>query len=78
MAYYAGVAAALAGRGDDAAEMFGLVLRSSGGEPNVLGRMARHMARLANQPSAIRDEIAALVARQREALRLPPSDCLLN
>lgn len=75
MTYNAGVAAALAGRGDEAAEMFSRNLRSSDREPDLLTRTAARMARLADDPSAFCGEVAALIARQREVLRLPALDC---
>ena len=77
MAYNAGVAAALAGRGRDAAEMFGRIVRSSDGETDALSQAAGRMAPLANESSAMRREVNKLVARQREALQLPAVDCAL-
>ena len=71
MAYNAGVAAALVGRRGEAAEMFGRTLRCSAGETKILTRSAERMGRLADEPSAIRAEVAALISGQREALRLP-------
>jgi hypothetical protein len=74
MAYNAGVAAALARRDDEAAEMFGRVLNSSGDQTSVLHQKAELMAILTSDAATLRQDAAATIARQRETLRLSPWD----
>lgn len=76
MTYNAGVAAALAGRTDAAAEMFERVLRGSAPRSSTLKVAAKRMGQLAPDPAHFKTEVALLIARQREALKLPPSDQL--
>ena len=71
MAYNAGVVAGLVGREDEAAEMFGRVLDRPASPGSVLHPAAERMATLASEPSRVRNEVASLIWRQRDALRLP-------
>ena len=70
MAYNAGVAAGLAGRNDEATEMFGSVLNTSGGQTSVLHQKAAHMSKLTSDPAKLRQDAASTIAQQRETLRL--------
>ena len=69
--YNAGVVAGLDGRRDDAVEMFGRIQSSAAPPGSVLHPAADHMAKLAAEPSGMRREVSLLIARRREALRLP-------
>ena len=71
MAYNAGVIAALVGRTDAATEMFDRVLRGPAPPDSVLHATAKRMAHLTSDAAHFRREMASLVARQREALKLP-------
>ena len=72
--YHAGVAAGLAGRANDATEMFGRILNSPAPTDSILHPAAERMARLASEPVALRRAVVSLTERQRDALRLPPLD----
>lgn len=74
MAYNAGVAAALARRNDEAAEMFGRALSSAGGQTSLLHQKAELMASLTTDAAKLRQDVAATIARQRKTLRLSPWD----
>lgn len=74
MAYNAGIAAGLAVRSDEAAEMFGRVLNSSGDQTSVLHLKAERMSNLISDAAKFRQEAASTIAQQRETLRLSPWD----
>lgn len=74
MVYNAGVAAGLAGRNDEAAEMFGRVLNGSEDQTSVLHLKAKRMSNLASDAAKLRQEAASTIKQQREALRLSPWD----
>jgi hypothetical protein len=74
MAYNAGVAAGLVGRTDDAMEMFGSVLDGPADPTSVLHRAAERMSKLASDPTKLKREAVSIIERQRETLRLPPSN----
>lgn len=74
MTYNAGVAAALAGRDDEAAEMFGRVVNGAGDQTSVLHQEAELMANLSSDAVRLRQHAASTITRQREALRLSPWD----
>ena len=74
MVYNAGVAAGLAGRNDEAAEMFGRVLNGSEDQTSVLHLKAKRMSNLASDAAKLRQEAASTIEQQREALRLSPWD----
>ncbi|MDK2762081.1 MAG: DUF4304 domain-containing protein [Sphingopyxis sp.] len=72
--YNAGVAAGLAGRNDEAAEMFGRVLNGSEDQASVLHLKAKRMSNLTSDTAKLRQEAALTITQQREALRLSPWD----
>ena len=74
MVYNAGVAAGLAGRNDEAAEMFGRVLSSSGDQTSVLHLKTERMSKLTSDAAKLRQEAASTIAQQRATLRLSPWD----
>lgn len=74
MVYNAGVAAGLAGRNDEAAEMFGRVLNGSEDQTSVLHLKAKRMSSLTSDAAKLRQEAASTITQQREALRLSPWD----
>lgn len=74
MAFNAGVALGIVGRMDDALEMFGRVRSSPVSPGSILHPAVDHMVRLIAEPSGLRPEVAALIARHRAALRLPALD----
>jgi len=69
--YHAGVAAALVGRPDDARKMFTAILDSPAPPRSLLHPAAERMVHLLSDPTGLREEVMALIERQREALRLP-------
>ncbi|MGF7170363.1 hypothetical protein FHS91_002048 [Sphingobium xanthum] len=70
MAYNAGVAAGLAGRSNDAAEMFGRVLNRSGDQTSLLHLKAERMSNLTSDAAKFRQEAASTIVQQREKLGL--------
>lgn len=74
MTYNAGVAAALADRGDAATEMFERVLRGSAPPGSALKVAAQRMGQLVPNPAHFKSEVARLIACQRQELKLPSSD----
>jgi len=74
MAYNAGVIAALVGRTDAATEMFGRVLNGPAPPSSVLHATAQRMAHLAADAGSFKAEVASLLARQRDALKLSALD----
>ncbi|SEJ93914.1 hypothetical protein SAMN05518849_11992 [Sphingobium sp. AP50] len=72
MAYNAGVTAGLAGRTDDAAEMFRSVLHSPVDQTSVLHLKTKRMSSLLPDATRLRQDVAMTIALQRETLRLPP------
>lgn len=71
MAYHAGVAASLSGRGDEAIDMFARVATGSAPQQSVLAKAAGHMAAIADQSHRVKSEIVSLIEHHRSALRLP-------
>ena len=69
--YHAGVASGLVGRSTDAVEMFASILATPAPPASHLHSAAERMARIASEPLALQREVASLIARQREALKLP-------
>ena len=76
MTYNAGVAAALADRGNAATEMFERVLRGSAPPDSMLKAAAARMVQLVSDPDRFKTEVRVLIARQRDALKLPATDQL--
>lgn len=74
--YHAGVAAALVTRSDEARKMFNCILDSPVPPGSLLHPATERMAQLLNDPTQLRDEVIALITRQREGLRLPPLNTL--
>jgi hypothetical protein len=74
MVYNAGVAAGLAGRNDEAAEMFGRVLSGPGDRTSALHLRAERMSSLISDAAKLRQEAASTITQQRENLRLSPWD----
>jgi hypothetical protein len=70
--YNAGVAAALVMRTDEARKMFTRILDSPAPSGSVLHPAAERMAQLLVDPIRLREEVIALIKRQREGLRLTP------
>lgn len=70
--YNAGVAAALVGRLGDAMGLFTRILDSPMPPGSVLHPAAERMTQLLSDPIKLREEVASLIERQREALRLRP------
>ena len=71
ISYDAGVASGLVGRSTDAADMFASILATPAAPASLLHSAAERMARIASEPQALRREVASLIARQRQALKLP-------
>ena len=76
MDYNAGVAAALAGRDHEAAEMFGRVLNGSRDEGSLLHLNAERMSKLTSDAAKLRQEVTSTIDRQRSTLRLSPTEAL--
>lgn len=74
MAYNAGVIAALVGRTDSATKMFDRVLNGPAPPGSVLHAAAKRMAHLAADAAHFKCEVALLIERQRDALKLPALD----
>lgn len=74
MAYNAGVAAGLAARHEEAAEMFGCALNRSGDQTSALHLKAERMSKLTSDAAKLRQEAASTIAQQRVSLRLSPWD----
>jgi hypothetical protein len=72
MAYHAGVAAGLVGREQDAAEMFGRIVKDPALSGSMLHSAAERAANLAAKPFSLRKEVVLLIEYERNALRLPP------
>ena len=76
MTYNAGVAAALADRGNAGSEMFERVLRGFAPPDSMLKGAAARMVQLVSDPVRFKTEVRLLIARQRDALKLPATDQL--
>ena len=76
MAYNAGVTAALVERPYAATEMFERVLNESAPPGSILKAAAARMAQLVPDAARFKSEVASLIARRRDALKLPASDQL--
>jgi hypothetical protein len=74
MAYNAGVIAALVGRIDSACEMFDRVLNGPAPPGSVLHATAKRMSHFAADAARFKCEVASLIERQRDALKLPALD----
>lgn len=72
--YHAGVASALVGRSADASEMFASILDRPAPPGSIVHPATERMARLVFEPLEMKREVSLLIARQREALRLPVLD----
>ena len=74
MAYNAGVIAALVGRIDSATEMFDRVLNGQAPRGSALHATAKRMSHFATDAARFKCEVASLIERQRDALKLPALD----
>ena len=72
MAFHAGIAAGLVGLADDATEMFGRILDSPAPPGSMLHLAAERMAGLLPERLRLQTEVISIMARQRNALPLPP------
>lgn len=70
--YHAGIAAGLTGRLEKSAEMLRRIASIPPPPNSLLHSSAERMAKLISQPPAFRQEVALLVERQRNSLKLPP------
>ena len=78
MTYNAGVAAGLVARAGAASEMFERVLGGSAPADSDLKLTAARMAKLVPDAARFKTDVATIIARHREVLKLPPSDRLMN